>query len=395
MRLTLIIALVATLAGAGAAAPAVAEFSACLAGLERASLDAGVSHSVVAKALGTAQPSERVQSSSKSQPEFKTPIWDYLAFLVDQQRIDDGRAMLREHEETLRKAEARFGVDRHVIVAVWGVESDYGRQVGSHFIPHALATMACAGTRRRSFWRGELIAALKLVDRGDVPLDKLYGSWAGAFGQTQFIPSTYQRRAIDFDGDGRRDLIDSVADALGSTANYLMHAGWKRDASWMIEVTVPRGYAGLTGRTRKATLSTWAGRGIARTDGAKLSGNSQAGLLLLAGPRGPGFLTLRNFDAIYAYNHADSYALAIAHLADRLAGDPPFRTPWPTDDPGLSRAERLDLQKLLLARGYDIGEADGKIGPVTRGAIAEAEESLGLPSTGRAGRKIYRALRGE
>jgi len=378
-----------------ASSAADGKFATCVAGLEKAAIKAGVSPAVVAEALGTAQPSERVQSSSRTQPEFKTPIWDYLAFLVDQQRIDDGKAMLRKYDQTLRRAESRFGVDRHVIVAVWGVESDYGRQVGSHFIPHALTTLACTGTRRRAFWRGEIIAALKLVDRGDVPMEKLYGSWAGAFGQTQFIPSTYQRRAIDFDGDGRRDLIDSVADALGSTANYLKHAGWRRDRGWMIEVEVPRGYEGPTGRKTKATLSHWARRGVVRADGAKLSGDTQAGLLLLAGPRGPGFLTLRNFDAIYAYNHADSYALAIAHLADRIAGEPPFRTPWPTDDPGLSRAERLDLQKLLLARGYDIGEADGKIGPVTRAAIAEAEKSLGLPPTGRAGRKIYRALRGE
>jgi hypothetical protein len=161
----------------------------------------------------------------------------------------------------------------------------------------------------------------------------------------------------------------------------------------MIEVTVPGGYAGPSGRTNRAPLSTWTRRGFVRADGARLSGDAPAGLLLPAGPDGPGFLTFRNFDAIYAYNHADSYALAIAHLADRLAGHPAFRTRWPTDDPGLSRAERLALQKLLLARGFDIGEADGKIGPATRAAIAEAEKSLGLPPTGRAGRKVYRTLR--
>jgi membrane-bound lytic murein transglycosylase B len=232
------------------------------------------------------------------------------------------------------------------------------------------------------------------VDRGDLRLNSLHGSWAGAFGQTQFIPSTYQRLAVDFDGDGRRDLVGSVADALGSTANYLVRAGWRPGGSWMIEVKAPRGYKGPEGRKARASLSAWAKRGIVRADGAQLTGGASAGLILPAGPNGPGFLVFGNFDAIYAYNQAESYALAISHLADRLAGYPALRTPWPTDDPALSRAERLHLQQLLLGHGYDIGEADGKIGPMTRAAIAEAERRFGLPPTGRAGTKIYRALGG-
>jgi lytic murein transglycosylase len=266
--------------------------------------------------------------------------------------------------------------------------------MGDSFLPHALATLICQGGRRTSFWRGELIAALRLVDRGDLALDKLYGSWAGAFGQTQFIPSTYQRLAVDFDGDGRRDLVGSAADALGSTANYLRAAGWQSGQSFMIEVKAPSGYSGVSGRKNRASLSRWANRGIVRADGAALSGGASAALLLPAGPEGPGFLVFRNFDAIYSYNQAESYALAISHLADRLAGYPPLRTAWPTDDPALSRAERLHLQQLLLANGYDIGEADGKIGPVTRAAIAEAERRFGMEPTGRAGTRIYRALGG-
>jgi lytic murein transglycosylase len=302
--------------------------------------------------------------------------------------------MMRRDDRVLRAAEQRFGVDRHVIAAVWGVETDYGRETGDRFIPHALATLVCQGHRRRDFWRGELIAALKLVDRGDLELDDLHGSWAGAFGQTQFIPSTYQRLAVDFDGDGRRDLVGSVADALGSTANYLKVAGWRPGAPWMIEIKAPRGYKGVTGRQNKASLTTWARRGVVRADGAELSGDAAAGLQLPAGPEGPGFLVFRNFDASYSYNQAESYALAISHLADRLAGYPPLRTPWPTDGTPLSRAERLDLQKLLLAGGIDIGEADGRIGPATRAGIAEAEKRFGMPPTGRAGRAIYRALGG-
>ena len=371
-----------------------ASFSACLANLKNAVVSAGVSRNVASEALDGVSPDEKVLRLSKVQPEFKTPIWDYLGFLVDDQRVADGQAMMRKYDRVLRAAESRFGVNRYVIAAVWGVETDYGRETGDSFLPQALATLVCQGGRRESFWRGELVAALKLVDRGDLPLNDLYGSWAGAFGQTQFIPSTYQRLAVDFDGDGRRDLVGSVADALGSTANYLARAGWQPGGSWMIEVKAPSGYKGPSGRKNRASLSTWAKRGIVRADGADLSGGASAGLILPAGPNGPGFLVFGNFDAIYAYNQAESYALAISHLADRLAGYPALRTAWPTDDPGLSRAERLHLQKLLIAHGYDIGEADGKIGPVTRGAIAEAEKRLGMRPTGRAGTRIYRALGG-
>ena len=391
MRLTVFAATLSVIAAGSAAAQG---FSSCVAGLKDAAIHNGVSEATASRALDGAQPNETVVRLSQAQPEFKTPICDYLGFLVDEQRIEDGQAMMRRYDSVLRAAEQRFGVDRHVIAAVWGVESNYGQEAGDNFLPHALATLVCQGGRRTDFWRGELFAALKLVDRGDLPMDDLYGSWAGAFGQTQFIPSTYQRLAVDFDGDGRRDLVNSVADALGSTANYLDRAGWGAGESWMIEVKAPPGYNGPTGRDNKASLSRWAERGVVRADGSPLSGGAQAGLLLPAGPQGPGFLVFRNFDAIYSYNQAESYALAISHLADRLAGYPALRTPWPTDDPPLSRAERLHLQQLLLANGYDIGEADGKIGPVTRAAIAEAEKRFGMEPTGRAGGKIYRALRG-
>jgi len=280
------------------------------------------------------------------------------------------------------------------VLAIWGVETDYGRITGDYYLPQSLATLVCAGDRRRDFWRSELMAALQLVGRGDLALADLYGSWAGAFGQTQFIPTTYRRLAIDFDGDGKRDLVDSVPDALASTANYLARAGWRDGAPFLIEVTVPDGYGGPTGRDAKAALAGWHARGVRRADGAGLAGAGEAGLLLPAGPEGPGFLVFDNFDAIYAYNHAESYALAISHLADRIAGYPPLRTPWPTDDPGLSRAERRELQERLIAAGFDIGEVDGLIGPRTRDAIRAAEERFGMAPTGRAGRRILEALGG-
>lgn len=371
-----------------------ASFSQCVAGLKNAAIKAGVSRGTARKALDGAKESEKVLRFSRQQPEFQTPIWDYMAFLVDEQRVADGKRMMRKYDRVLRRAEKQFGVNRYVIAAVWGVESDYGRETGDNFLPHALATLACNSSRRRDFWRGELISALRIVDRGEIRMKDLYGSWAGAFGQTQFIPSTYLRLAVDFDGDGKRDLVNSAADALGSTANYLKNAGWRRGETFMIEAKVKPGYKGPRGRNKRSSLGTWAQRGVTKADGSRISGGGSAGLLLPAGSRGPAFLVFRNFNAIYSYNNAETYALAISHLADRLAGYPALRTPWPTNDPGLSRAERLQLQKLLLANGYDIGKADGKIGPITKRAIAAAERSYGMKPTGRAGRTIYLKLGG-
>ena len=372
-----------------------AGFPACVDGLKRAAGKAGIRKSVVRRALDIAKPDARVLRLSAVQPERRIPIWDYLAFVVDDQRVREGRAAMRRHGAALRRAEKRFGVNRHVIAAIWGVETDYGKTAGRNFLPHALATLTCRGGRREAFWRRELLAALRIVNAGDLPLAKLYGSWAGAFGQTQFMPTTYRRLAVDFDGDGRRDLVSSVPDALGSAANYLRRAGWRTGQPRLIEVRVPGGYGGPEGRKRKATLETWAARGLKRADRRRLKGKLRAGLLRLAGPEGPAFLTFRNFDALYAYNHAESYALAVAHLADRLAGRGRFRAAWPTDDPGLSRIERKWLQELLIVEGYDPGAPDGKIGPKSRAAIREAEKDLGLPVTGRAARRIFRALGGK
>ncbi len=372
------------------------EFLSCLAGIKQAAHSAGISPAITEAALkDVKEPAERVLKLSEVQPETKFHIWDYLGFLVDDQRIDDGKAKMAEHDALLRAVEERYGVNRYVVAAVWGVETDYGRAVGRNFLPHALTTMVCKNDHRTEFWQKQLIAALQLVERGDLQLEKLYGSWAGAFGQTQFIPTTYEHFAVDFDGDGKRDLVDNVADALGSTANYLRGNGWQPGASWLIEVKLPAGYNGPTGRKNKASLSTWTQRGITRWDGSPLRGQGSAGLLLPAGKEGPAFLTFKNFDAIWTYNRAESYALAISHLADRMAGYPAFRTPWPTDDLGLSRAQRYRLQELLIAEGYDIGEADGKIGSRSQAAIRKHEEKLGWEPTGRAGTKIFKALGGE
>jgi lytic murein transglycosylase len=329
----------------------------------------------------------------EAQPEFKTPIWDYLASLVDDQKVAEGRVHMREYAHALASAEQRFGVDRYAIAAVWGVESDFGNFAGKWSLPQSLSTLACSTSPRRNYFRRELMSALKIVDRGDIAPGKLRGSWAGAFGHTQFMPSTYLRLAVDGDGDGRRDLVDSIPDALHSTANYLAKSGWVPGASWGYEVAVPAGYSGPSGRKPKRSLASWSARGIRRLDGGGLSGEGSAGLVMPAGPNGPAFLVFKNYDAVFAYNGADSYALAISILSNRLRGRPGVQTPWPTDDPGISRAERKELQTLLLQRGYSIGEADGAIGARTREAIADYQGRIGVERNGHAGKLVLDALR--
>lgn len=374
------------------AGTASADFASCVAGLRSAATSAGVPGATFDRVMRGVEPDMRVIELMQNQPEFKTPIWDYLATLVDDQKVSEGRALLQKHSALLARIEQAYGVDRHTVVAVWGVESDYGNISGGRFLPQALSTAACFGPRRRDFFRGELISTLRIIERGDLAAEKLRGSWAGAFGHTQFIPSTYLRLAVDFDGDGRRDLVDSIPDALASTANYLKRSGWITGASWGYEVRLPSGYAGPSGRTNKSAVDSWASRGITRLDGSAVSGLPAAGLLLPAGRNGPAFLVTKNFDAAYAYNAAESYALAISVLSDRLRGRPGIRTPWPTDDRGLSRAERKVLQERLIARGYDVGKPDGAIGALTRAAIKDVEAKLGLPQTGRAGGKVFDAL---
>ncbi len=376
-------------------------FQRCLAGLVAPAARAGIDADFFRSTTAGLAPDPGVLELLDAQPEFTTPLWDYLAGLVDEQRVADGRVALREHAGLLRRIEARFGVDPATVVAVWGVESDFGRITGKRPLLRSLATLSCAG-RRQPFFRGELFAFLRLLQSGDLVDPGLTGSWAGAFGQTQFMPSTYQRIAVDFDGDGRRDLVDSVDDALASTANYLRQAGWRTGQPWGIEVRLPASLdLARAGRRNKAPVSTWQARGVRRLDGRELVGPGfeagvQAAVIAPTGRDGPAFLVLRNYDAIYSYNAAESYALAIALLAERLRGAGPLPvTPWPTDDPGLSRAERRELQTLLLARGHDIGEADGLIGTLTRRAIVEEQRRLGLePADGRAGRRVLAALRG-
>ncbi|MDR3213048.1 MAG: lytic murein transglycosylase [Azoarcus sp.] len=375
--------------------PALADgFSDCLDRLRVQAVKRGVSRATFDAHAAELQPDLSVLEQLDAQPEFSTPIWDYLAALVDDERADDGRAMLERWRDVLQKVEARYGVDPATVVAVWGVESNYGRSLGKRPLLVSLGTLACMG-RRQDYFRGEFLDTLKIIDEGHIPAERLTGSWAGAFGQTQFMPSTFLRLAVDFDGDGRRDLVDSAPDALASTANFLNKGGWKNDEGWGFEVSLPPGFdTSVAGRRNRQPMSSWIARGVTRADGNALAANGpDRALLLPAGVAGPAFLVGRNFNVIYGYNASESYALAIAHLSDRLRGGGEFRTPWPTDDPGLSRAGRRELQRLLIARGHDIGEADGAIGAKSRKAIAQEQTALGRKADGRASQRLLEALR--
>ena len=383
---------VAVVVVAGAANAQAADFRSCVQALRSEASGQGIGTRTFDTALNGVEPDPSVLEAMDAQPEFKTPIWDYMAAMVDDQRVSEGRAKLNEWAKVLDAAEARFGVDRHVIVAVWGVESDYGKSLGGRPLVRSLATGACSG-RRQKFFRDELMATLRILQSGDMPAEVLKGSWAGAFGQTQFMPTTYQRLAVDFDGDGKRDIVGSVPDALGSTANFLKRAGWLNGQSWGYEVRLPPGYSGPSGRTNRQPLAQWRSLGVVTADGQPLTEAGSAALFIPAGVKGPAFLVSGNFNAIYSYNAAESYALAIAHLSDRLRGAATLRTAWPTDDPGLSRAQRRELQELLAARGFDVGAADGGIGPRTRAAIRAFQASTGVAEDGRAGVRTLDALK--
>lgn len=380
------------LAATGASA---SSFSDCLASLRGVAQENGVEAATFDKATRGLTPNPDVLALAEVQPEFKTPIWDYLAGLVDEERVRDGQGMMHRYGQALALAQSRFGVDEATITAVWGVESDYGRSFGTRPVVQSLATLTCAGGRRARYYRSELFSALKIIQHGDIDPAQFNGSWAGAFGHTQFMPSTFLRDAVDLDGDGRKDLINSVPDALGSTAAYLRKGGWIPGMEWGYEVRLPEHYAGPAGRTHKDAMATWIARGFTRADGQRLPGTGSAGLLLPAGPHGPAFLVTRNFDAIYSYNAAESYALAIALLSDRLRGRHGLIAAWPTNDPGLSRAERREMQALLMRRGYDLdGKADGVIGTKTKQAISDFQARSGLSPDGRASVSVLAALRG-
>lgn len=374
------------------------KFQQCLAQIKPLALASGIQNDIYDQYTKNLTPDYSVLDKLNYQPEFSTPIWDYLSGLVDDERIALGRSQLNQHQQVLSQIQNRYGVPPEVVVAVWGVESNFGNIVGKYPLLQSLGTLSCEG-RRQSYFRGEFFAAIRILQSGDLTENQLIGSWAGAFGQTQFMPSTYERLAVDFDGDGRRDLVSNTSDALASTANFLKKSGWQTGMPWGFEVKVPSGFIfNNEGRRNKKPLSEWLSKGVTRIDGSPLvqgniTENTVAGLLMPAGSSGPKFLVFKNFDAIYSYNAAESYALAIAYLSDRLKGNGPIIAPWPTDDAGTSRAERREIQTYLISKGYDIGEADGLIGDKTRQAISQEQQKLGLNPNGRAGQMFLNKIR--
>lgn len=382
------------------------KFKQCLDTLKPVALSAGVSEATWLQYTTDIRPDLSLLPRLNKQPEFSQPIWDYLAGLVDDERVAQAQQQKARYENELAQIAEQFGVPAEAVVAIWGIESNFGQNTGRLPLVRSLSTLSCFG-RRQPFFRGEFLATLRILQAGDFSESRLKGSWAGAFGQTQFMPSTFERVAVDFDGDGRRDLIDSTPDALASTANYLKRANWVTGQPWGIEVKLPEGFdATGEGRRVKRSVSTWMQRGLLTVAGMPLldsadpasagvnpiNADTLAGLLLPAGHTGPAFLIMQNFDAFYSYNAAESYALAIAHLADRIAGGSFFATPWPTDDLPLTRSQRRELQTLLLKRGHAIGDVDGRLGEKSRAAIRREQEALGQPVTGRGGMKLLQAL---
>src|SRR6516225_2498009 len=325
-----------------------ADFPNCLAELWPDAERRGISRANYERFAAGLTPDLRIMDLLDAQPEFTKAIWDYLDLLVSDERIQNGRAILAKHRPTFDAVEKAYGVDRHIITAIWGVESNYGTQAGQRSVVRSTATLACVGCRQ-DYFREEFLSALEIIARGDVDPARLMGSWAGAFGPTQFMPTSFKKYAIDFDGDGRRDVVDSIPDLIASTANNLKKDGWVSGQTWGYEVVVPEHFNFmLADRNRVMTMQEWMRAGITRPLGKAFSRlDDRAYLLLPAGAQGPGFLMLQNFRVIMRYNPAEAYALAIGYLADRMRGGEPFVQPWPRYERVLSREERLELQQQL------------------------------------------------
>jgi membrane-bound lytic murein transglycosylase B len=364
-----------------------------------AARDAGISPATYQAAFRGVSPDPEVLEKARYQPEFVRPLWDYVASGVSEKRRLAGREMLVRHRDLLDRIEQAYQVDRHVVVAIWGMESSYGEVLDNpkivRSVIRSLATLAYADQRRARFGREQLLAALKILERGDISLAGLTGSWAGAMGHTQFIPTTYEAYAVDFDGDGRRDIWNSHADALASTAHYLAQSGWLPGKTWGYEVMVPRDFDyRLADDETTRTLEEWERLGLRRVRSEAFPRpEDNAVLLAPAGASGPAFLLLRNHYVIKRYNNATSYALAVGHLADRLRGGPEFAQPWPAEDRPLTDQERAELQQLLARAGLYNGAIDGKIGPQSRAAVRAYQNGRGMPADGYVGVRLLEKMR--
>jgi membrane-bound lytic murein transglycosylase B len=379
-RLFLIFALSLAFA---ASAPASAEetkpdhFQSFIADLWPDASARGVSRATFDAAFKGVVPDPQVIAATKRQPEYVRPVGAYIALLVTDGRIAAGKKRAVPFAETLAAVEEKFGVDRFILLAIWGIESNYGSEPEGKDVIRSLATLAEA-RYRDDFFRGELIAALVILQQGRIARGKLVGSWAGAMGQPQFIPSSYLRYAVDFSGDGRADIWTNVLDVLASIANYFRESGWTAKMPWGFEVAIP---AGFDYRKSRAPFADWSALGLRRADGGALPGAGEAILFFPSGHKGPAFLVSKNFETIKRYNNSDAYALAAVHLADRMRGAGPFRGPWP-DDKLLSREERVELQRGLAALGYKVNNFQGQIDFDLRDNVREIQASAGMVPDG-------------
>ncbi|AVO45856.1 lytic murein transglycosylase [Phreatobacter cathodiphilus] len=364
-------------------------FEAFVAGLWPAASAAGVSRAAFDRAFAGVQPNPRVIELSQRQPEFRRTLGDYVDVRASNKRVNNGRAALSQHGATFSAVQSRFGVPAEIVCSIWGNETSYGTARGEHYVIQAMATLAAAG-RRAEFFRRELIAALRILQAGDTTPQNMIGSWAGAMGHVQFMPTSFHAFAVDFTGDGRRDIWTSIPDAMGSAANYLRRNGWTPGVPWGFEVHAP----GLPGnRSQRRSLDGWASAGVRRIGGGPMSGGAQASLWKPAGEGGPHLLVTSNFNVIKRYNNADSYALAVAHLGDRIKGAGRFSKPWPPGEGGLTHADREEIQTRLNRLGFDLGDVDGILGDKSKAAVRTMQGRFGMEQTGEADRAFLERLR--
>jgi membrane-bound lytic murein transglycosylase B len=374
---------------------AASNFPNCVEGLWPEAARRGVTRATFDTYARGLSPDLRIMDFMDTQPEFTKTFWDYLDLLVNDNRIKRGREVLAQNAATFDAMEKAFGVDRHIVVAIWGIESNFSTQGGDRPVIRSTATLACVG-RRQPYFRDEFLATLEILNRGDISPDRLKGSWAGAFGPTQFMPTSFKRYAVDFDGDGRRDVVDSIPDLIASTANNLKLDGWIAGQTWGYEVTLPAGFNYLLADSAKTMpMRDWERLGITRIGSKAFPRPADRGYLFIpAGANGPAFLMLNNFKVLMKYNPAEAYALAIGHLADRMRGESPIVTAWPRRERVLTSAERFELQQQLIRRGFDIGgEPNGRINAKSRNALKGFQVSQGLTPDGFATAEMLDRLR--
>lgn len=352
----------------------------------------GISAATLDRAFAGAGFLPGVVERDRNQAEFTRTLEDYLAIAANDTRVATGRANYARLSGTLAAIESRYGVPGNVVTAVWGMESNYGNRRGDIPVVSSTSTLAYDG-RRGEFFETQLMAALRILQNGDIGAAGMTGSWAGAMGHTQFIPTSYQEYAVDFTGDGRRDIwSEDPSDALASTANYLARAGWRRGAPWGLEVRLPAGFdTSLAGRGRTRSVADWRGRGVSAASGGAIPDHGSAALIIPQ-PGGPAFLAFRNFEVISRYNNAVNYVIGVGHLSDRIAGAGPLRGGFPPDANGLTLEDRKALQRGLTRAGFDAGEPDGVIGSNTISAIEGFQRARGLPVTGQPSRGLLAML---